>query len=185
MYRLYKKCSKKYTYSHRASGNYVPPMSWKGTILCTLAFVASRSVWTAIFDRNEGSDLLTTAAALFYLADSLYVDYIFCKYQYFGKYQNIDEQARAGDWPSCLYIADSVFVLVGGIFAVFLFGTGWHFLPVKICALILLCVSVFLALPVFQAASGKRTLLWCLIRVVLYGTAQRTGFAAAFFMGLL
>lgn len=187
MYRLYKKCNKRYDYNHYGPEKYVRPMSWKGTLLCTLAFLLSRTVWQVIFDMsdvNGGFRPFASAIALFYFADSLYIDYIFCKYEYFGKSKNIDEQARAGDWTSCLYIADCFLVLVGSLFAVFLFATGWHLLPVRICALVLLCVSIFLVLPVFQVSSGKMTLLWCILRVVLYGTAQRTGFVIAFLMGV-
>lgn len=184
MYQLYKKCNHRYAYDHYVQNKYVPPMSWQGTVLCILAFLLSRSVWYIILDLNWGSGSLTSVISLFYFADSLYIDYIFCKYEYFGKTRNIDEQARAGDWLSCLYIADSILVLIGSIFAVFLFLISWRLLPVKICALVLLCVAVFLVLPIFQATSRKRTLLWCILRVVLYGTAQRTGYLAVFFMGI-
>lgn len=181
MYKLYKKCNKRYAYSHYKPEKYVRPMSWKGTILCTLAFLFSRTVWHVILDTSKGLYPFTSIIALFYFVNSLYVDYIFCKYEYFGKSQNIDEQARRGDWLSCLYIADSFLVLVGSISAVFLFASSWHLLPVKVCALILLCVSIFLVLPIFQVTSRKMTLLWCILRVVLYGTIQRTGFVIAFF----
>lgn len=184
MYRLYKNCNKRYAYSHYKPEKYVRSMSWKGTILCTLAFLFSRTIWHFIFDVRKGFCPFTSAIALFYFANSLYVDFIFCKYEYFGKSKNIDEQARAGDWLSCIYIADSFLVLVGSLYAVFLFATGWYLLPVKLCALVLLCVSIFLVLPVFQVTSRKMTLLWCILRVVLYGTAQRTGFLIAFIMGI-
>jgi len=156
-------------------------MSWKGTILCTLAFVLSRFIWHTILDQNSGFGLPTSLIALFYFADSLYIDYIHCKYTYFGKIKNIDEQARNGDWLSCFYIADSILVLIGSIYAVFLLIIGWHLLPVKICLLVLLCVSIILVLPIFQTTSHKTTWLRCILRIVLYGTAQRTGYLALLF----
>lgn len=115
---------------------------------------------------------------------NLYIDYIFCKYQYFGKFKNIDEQARAGDWLSCFYVADSVLVLFGSIYEVFLFIISWNLFPTIICTLVLLCVSIFLVLPIFQVTSNKMTLLWCILRVVLYGTAQRVGYLIVFFTGI-
>lgn len=186
MFNLYRKCNKRYAYSHYKPEKYVRSMSWKGTILCTLAFILSRTVWRVIFDlfHNEGFRPFTSAIALFYFANSLYVDYIFCKYAYFGKSRNIDEQARAGDWLSCLYIADCVLVLVGSIYAVFLFVCSWQLLSVKLCALVLLGISIFLVLPVLQVTSRKMTWLWCVLRVVLYGTIQRAGFVIALFMGI-
>ncbi|MDE5825486.1 MAG: hypothetical protein K2H91_12495 [Lachnospiraceae bacterium] len=114
----------------------------------------------------------------------MYIDYIFCKYQYFGKFKNIDEQARAGDWLSCFYVADSVLVLFGSIYEVFLFIISWNLFPTIICTLVLLCVSIFLVLPIFQVTSNKMTLLWCILRVVLYGTAQRVGYLIVFFTGI-
>lgn len=101
-----------------------------------------------------------------------------------GGLGHIDEQARAGDWLSCFYVADSVFVLIGSIFAVFLFIISWRLIPTKICTLVLFFAVVFLVLPVFQTTSRKMTLLWCILRVVLYGTVQRAGYLTAFFMGI-
>ncbi len=184
MHRLYKKCNPRYAYHHDDQNRYVRPMSWKGTVLCVLAFLLSKSIWNLIFDQNEGSGLFTSVIAFFYFVNSLYIDFIYCKYEYFGKTKNIDEQARKGDWLSCFYIADSVFVLIGSIFAVFLLIISWHLLPAKICTLVLLCPAVFLVLPVFQVTSKKMTLLWCILRVILYGTAQRAGYLIAFFMGI-
>lgn len=182
--KLYKKCNHRYAYDHYGQSKYVPPMSWQGTVLCVLALLLSRSIWYIIFDLNGGLGLFTSVIALFYFADSLYIDYIFCKYTYFGKTKNIDEQARAGDWLSCFYVADSVFVLIGSIFAVFLFIISWRLIPTKICTLVLFFAAVFLVLPVFQTTSRKMTLLWCILRVVLYGTVQRAGYLTAFFMGI-
>lgn len=181
MFQLYKKCNHRYAYSHDTTNQYVRPMSWKGTILCTLAFVLSRFIWHTILDQNSGFGLPTSLIALFYFADSLYIDYIYCKYTYFGKIKNIDEQARNGDWLSCFYIADSILVLIGSIFAVFLFVIIRRLLLVKICFLALMCVSIILVLPIFQATSRKTTWLWCILRIVLYGTAQRTGYLALLF----
>lgn len=184
MYNLYKKCNHRYDYHHYDQSRYVRPMSWKGTVLCVLAFLLSGSIWTCIFNRKGEAGLFTSVIALFYFANSLYTDFVFCKYEYFGKTRNIDEQARNGDWLSCLYIADSIFVLVGSIFAVFLLIINWHLLPARICTLVLLFPAIFFVLPIFQATSGKMTLLWCILRVVLYGTAQRAGYLIAFFMGI-
>lgn len=184
MCQIYKKCNHRYAYTHYEQTNDVQPMSWKGTILCVLAFLLSRSIWYIIFDLNGEFDLFTSVIALFYFADSLYIDYIFCKYTYFGKTKNIDELARQGDWLSCFYAADSVFVLIGSIFAVSLFIVSWRLFPMKICTLVLFFLAVFLVLPIFQTTSRKRTLLWCILRVVLYGTAQRAGYLIAFFMGI-
>ena len=178
--KLYRNCNYRYTYEP----DYVRSMSWKGTILATLCFIFSKYIWTIILRLNEGYGMLIAAVSLFYFMDSLYVDYIFCKYTYFGKYENIDKQARAGDWLSSIYFANLVLVLVGSIFGVFLFVCSWHLLAAKICFLLLLCVSVFLVLPIFQAVSRKSTLLWCILRVVLYGTVQRTGYLIAFIAGV-
>lgn len=180
MFCLYKNCNYRYTYEPR----YVRSMSWKGTIMSVFCFLFSKYVWTALLSLDKGHGLVLAAVALFYFADSFYIDYIFCKYTYFGKYQNIDKQARAGDWLSSIYFADSVLVLVGSLFAVFLLYCCWPLWVVKVCFLILLCVAVFLVIPIFQATSEKTTLLWCILRVVIYGTAQRTGFLSAFLMGL-
>lgn len=180
MFRLYKNCNYRYTYEPR----YVRSMSWKGTIMSVFCFVFSKYVWTVLLSLNEVPGLVLAAVALLYFADSLYIDYIFCKYTYFGKYQNIDKQARAGDWLSSIYFADSVLVLVGSLFALFLFYCFWARWVVKVCFLILLCIAILLVIPIFQVTSKKTTLLWCILRVVLYGTAQRTGFIGALLMGL-
>jgi len=159
-------------------------MSWKEILLCILAILLSGLIWYVIVHWNGGFCPITSAIALAYFANSLYIDFIFCKYEYFGKRKNIDEQARSGDWLSCLYIADSIFVLIGSVFAVILFGITWHLLSVKICVLVLLCISIFLVVPIFQVTSRKTTLLWCILRVALYGTAQRTGYVITYFMGI-
>lgn len=176
MYQLYKKCNHKYAYHPSDSPKYTGSMSLKGTILCTLSFLFSKYIWTTTFDPDAGYHPAAIVIPFLYFMDSLYVDYIFCKYTYFGKYANIDEQARAGDWLSCIYIADSILVLVGSIFAIFLSVSIWPLPAVKASFLILLGVSVFLVLPVFQVTSRKLTLLWCLLRIVLHGTVQRVSY---------
>lgn len=180
MFHLYKKYNHRYAHEPES----VRSMSWKGTIVGALCFFLSKYAWKAILPMREGQGGVIAAISLFYFIDSLYVDYIFCKYTYWGKYQNIDKHARAGDWLGSIYFADSVLVLVGSLFAIFLLVCCWSLLAVKICFLLLLCISVFLVIPIFQVTSRKETLFWCILRVVIYGTAQRTGFLAAFIAGL-
>lgn len=159
-------------------------MSSKGTILIILALLLTRFIWAAVFNSFESNGLVILSIALFYIINSIYIDYIFCKYKHSGKYQYIDEQAREGDWFSCFYIADSVLALGGGVLAIFALAIYWHYLFVKICLLAVLCCTILFLIPVFRTARGTAALLRHIFRLVVYGTVQRTGYLVLFITGV-